>query len=97
VDELLEKGDSLVRRNEEIGNIIYHGMNVSIYTEILQDVLHGNVPPEYSNNRFALFKDVSETFDYVIIIILSSEYCWSHLKPLQSMQGAIILFQCRDS
>lgn len=58
VEELTEKGETLVRRNEEIGNVIYHGMNVSIYTEILADVLQGNVPPEFSDGIFALLKGV---------------------------------------
>ncbi|OXA43801.1 lysosome membrane protein 2 [Folsomia candida] len=56
VEELSEKGETLVRRSEELGNIIYYGMNVSIYTEILSDVLQGNVPPEFSDGIFALLK-----------------------------------------
>lgn len=67
VDELREKGDSLVRRNEEIGNVIYHGMNVSIYTEILEDVLQGNVPPEYSNDKFALLKNVKPYSSFLLL------------------------------
>jgi hypothetical protein len=58
VDELIEKGETLVRRNEQVGNIIYHGINVSVYTEILHDVLGGNVPPEFQDNIFALLKGV---------------------------------------
>ncbi len=58
VEELLEKGDTLVRKNEAVGDVIYHGMNVSIYTEILEDVLQGNVPPEFAGGKFALLKDV---------------------------------------
>lgn len=58
VEELSEKGETLVRRSEELGNIIYYGMNVSIYTEILSDVLQGNVPPEFSDGIFALLKGV---------------------------------------
>ncbi|CAL8141657.1 unnamed protein product [Orchesella dallaii] len=61
VEELLEKGDTLVRRNEAVGNVIYHGMNVSIYTEILEDVLQGNVPPEFAGGLFALLKDKNGT------------------------------------
>lgn len=59
VDELTEKGETFVRRNEELGNILYYGMNVSVYTEILADVLQGNVPPEFQDGIFALFKGVS--------------------------------------
>jgi lysosome membrane protein 2 len=63
VDELIEKGDSLVRRNEQFGNVLYRGMNVSIYTEILDDVLQGNVPVEYANGLFALYKKDNNTVE----------------------------------
>jgi len=58
VDEIRESGDNLIRVNEAVGDILYHGMNVSIYTEILDDVLQGNVPPEFKDGLFALHKNV---------------------------------------
>lgn len=61
VDEVVEAGEKMYRKGLNFGDSTFHGYNVSLYTEILDDITQGQTEeryPELAGGKFAFLKNV---------------------------------------
>lgn len=64
IEEVVEGGESLIREGLSFGDSTFYGYNISLYTDILDDITQGNTEaqyPELANGKFAFFKNKNNT------------------------------------
>ncbi|CAG7816875.1 unnamed protein product [Allacma fusca] len=73
ITEILKSGEKLVNENIRLGDILYEGVPVQVYNDILK-ALKQDVPPEVEDGKFGIFRVINGTDEGMLEVQANPDY-----------------------
>ena len=59
INYLVEQGETFVRRNQNVREMLFTGLELHPFYKTILDIRPGGIPPQFAGYKFAFFRGVS--------------------------------------